>query len=244
MFVKNKINVIIGILVLAVIVIIGYSAVHHLDVCVLCSLKGFSAQSVRHWIQGFGRGAIVIFVLLYTLNTFSPFFPPIFILSLSAGALFGSVFGIIALTLGVFFGTTAAFFVARYLGSSWIKGLIKGKGEKYYNQLSDNGFFILLPIRLIGLPPYGIIDFICGLSRMRYFDFVAATIIGTMPSIIIQVVLADRLAIYTSQFVWNSPQTWFDPVLLGLVGSFVIMIVVTGKIVKKKQNQEAGVQAV
>ncbi|MCA9398940.1 MAG: TVP38/TMEM64 family protein [Candidatus Omnitrophica bacterium] len=214
---------------------------HHQQTCEVClSFDSINAETVRHYIQSFGSWGIVIYVVLYTANTFSSFFPPIAILSLSAGALFGPVWGTLALTLGVFCGTTAAFFTARYVGRSWIEKFVKGKGEKLYQQLSDNGFFVLLPMRLIGFPPYGIIDFICGLSKMRYFDFMAATMIASVPWVLAQVLLADRIALFAGQFVWNNPKTWFDPVLLGLITVFVLMIVITGKIVKKKQPKSNG----
>lgn len=226
----------------AVVGAIIYGVIHHQQNCVKCfNLKAIDAELIRHYIQGFGNWAIAVFVLLYTANTFSPFFPPIFILSLSAGALFGPIWGTVALTLGTFCGTSAAFFAARYLGRSTIEGLIKGKGEPLYKKLSENGFFILLPMRLVGFPPYGIIDFICGLSKMKYFDFASATMIGAVPWIILQVLLADRVTRYTSQFEIGTPATWIDPVLLGLLVAFVLMIIITGKIVKKKQDQEAAV---
>ncbi len=237
---KSKVPVIPILVAVGVIGLIVYGIWGHNQDCEKCiSLSAFSAESIRHFIQGFGNWAILVFCLLYTANTFSPFFPPIAGLSLSAGALFGPIWGTVALTLGTFCGTTAAFFVSRYVGRSWIEGLLKGKGEELYQKLSDNGFFVLLPMRLVGLPPYGIIDFICGLSKMRYLDFISATMLGAVPWIIIQVLLADRIAVYTGQFSFKDPSTWFDAMLFGLVGAFVLMIVVTGKIVKNKQQAGA-----
>lgn len=198
---------------------------------------GELSDKLRDFIQGFGNLSIVVYVVLYTINTFSPFLPPIFIMSLLAGALFGPVLGTIALTIATFCGTTAAFFAARYFARGFIEKLLKGKGEDLYKKLSDNGFFILLPMRVIGFPPYGIIDFICGLSKMRYFDFISATMLGAVPWIILQVLLADRVTAYTGQFMISEPATWFDPVLFGLIGAFIAMIVITGKVVKKKQAQ-------
>ncbi len=217
-------------LVVAIAAAIGltvYFFVRHHQTCLVCiGLEVFSPETIRHYIQGYGSWAILIYVLLYMLNTFSPFFPPIFIMSLSAGALFGPIVGSVALTLGTLCGTTAAFFVARYFGRDRIAKIIKerSKGVDIYEKLSQNGFFILLPMRLIGFPPYGIIDFVCGLSKMKYRDFLMATLIGTFPWIITQVLLVDR-------FTRFDPK---DPVLWGLLIVFILMILITGKIVKSK----------
>ena len=98
--------------------------------------------------------------------------------------------------------------------------------KELYDQLSNQGFVILLPMRVIGFPPYGLIDFICGLSKMRFLDFFLATLIGTAPWVITQVLLADRIANFNPK----------DPVLWITAIVFILMIVVTSKIVKKKQK--------
>lgn len=206
---------------------LAYLAWQHYETCAICSVKNFNAQTVRHFIESFGPWAIVVYVILYTINTFTPFFPPIFIMSLSAGALFGQVLGTVALTLGTLSGTSAVFFTARYLGAKYVKRFVKGKSEKWYNKLSQNGFFVLLPARLIGFPPFGVIDAICGLSKMRYIDFILATFIGAAPWIVTQVLLADRFANFNPK----------DPVLWTLLIAFVAMIVITGKIVKAKEKK-------
>jgi len=60
---------------------------------------------------------------------------------------------------------------------------------------------------------------------MKYIDFIAATMIGAAPWIVTQVLLADRFARFDAK----------DPVLWGLLIAFISMIVITGKVVKKKQ---------
>ena len=58
-------------LVLAAYFLIGYD-----QVCLACfNLKALSPDNARQYIQGFGSWAIVVYVLLYVANTFSPFFP-------------------------------------------------------------------------------------------------------------------------------------------------------------------------
>jgi len=217
--------IVLGGIVLACLGLIVFGFIAHQNGCPVCAAaKSFSVDAVRHFIQGFGSWAILVYVALYTANTFSPFLPPIFIMSLAAGAIFGPVMGTVALTLGTFTGTTAAFFTARYVGRSWVEKLIQAKGAELDQKLSNNGFFILLPMRIIGFPPYGIIDFICGLSKIKYQDFAAATMIGAAPWIITQVLLADRFANFNPK----------DPILWILLIVFILMIAITGKIVKSK----------
>ncbi len=223
-------KILIFVVVAAVLGAIGYGIIQHYQHCQQCfNIKSINADVVRHFIEGFGNWSFIVYILLYVANTFTPFLPPIGFLSLAAGVLFGPFGGTIALTLGTWAGTTAAFFTARYIARPWVEKLLQGKGDAINQKLSKNGFLILLPMRLVGLPPYGIIDFICGISKMKYREFVLATMIGAAPWIIVQVLLADRFANFNPK----------DPVMWGLLLAFVLMIVVTGKIVKKQQEKEA-----
>lgn len=223
---KNKKIII---LIAIVVFVIGLAYALAPSHCLHCvDFSSLNPQYIRDKIQAFGSLAIVIYILLYTLNSFSPFFPPIAIMSLTAGAAFGPIWGTIALTLGTMVGTSSVFFVARYLGGDWVQKMVKGKGEELYHKLSDNGFKFLMPLRLIGFPPYGIIDAICGVSKMRFLDFFLATFVGGVPWILTQVLLADRIANFNPK----------DPVLWSALIAFILMIVITNNVVNKKKNEK------
>lgn len=204
-----------------------YGAKQHLGFCPSCIAKNLNAETIRHYIEGFGSWAIVVYVIAYTLNTMT-MLPPIAFLSLSAGALFGPVWGTVALTLGSFCGTTATFIVARFFGGKLVDKFASGKAAEFNDKLSKRGFVVLLPMRLIGFPPYEFVNYASGLSKISYKDYISATMLGMSPAIIIQVLLADRLANFS----------WTDPVLYVVVLLFVGMGIITGKIIKKQQAEE------
>ena len=104
----DKVKMTIGIIVFALIIsAVIYGAQYHNESCPACSLKAFGPEVIRHYIVGFGPWAIAIYILLYTVNTIT-LIPPIAFMSLSAGALFGPIWGTVALTLGSFCGTTTS----------------------------------------------------------------------------------------------------------------------------------------
>jgi len=104
------------IVALIAVVFVGYLFIEHQQGCLQCSVvKTFTPDVVRHFIGGFGPWAIIVYMVLYTINTIS-LLPPIAIMSLSAGFLFGPIWGFIALSLGAFCGTSATFFISRYFG--------------------------------------------------------------------------------------------------------------------------------
>ncbi len=220
---KSKKLIISLILIVAAIGAVFLGVHHHIEICPICHT--FNTESVRHYIEGFGPWAIVVYVILYTVNTLT-LIPPIAFMSLSAGAIFGPVEGTMALTLGSFCGTTMTFIISRFFGGKLVDKFVKGKGAEFNKKISKNGFIVLLPIRLIGFPPYEFVNYACGLSKISYKDYISATMLGMSPAIIIQVLLADRLANFS----------WKDPVLYVVLLLFIGMGVVTGKIIKKQQQ--------
>jgi len=210
-----------------------FGAMQHKAVCAVCFVKSLNPEVIRHYIEGFGSWAIVIYVLFYTVNTLT-LIPPIAFMSLSAGALFGPIWGTVALTVGSFCGTTVTFIISRFFGGKLVDKFVKGKAADFNEKLSKKGFMVLLPIRLIGFPPYEFVNYASGLSKISYKDYISATMLGMSPAIIIQVLLADRLANFS----------WQDPVLYVVVLLFIGMGVITGKIIKKQQQAEKQAAAV
>ena len=75
-------------------------------------MKLFTPEVIRHYILGFGPWALTVFVGLYALNTVS-LLPPIGIMSLAAGFIFGPFLGSVGIMLGAFLGTSMTFFISR-----------------------------------------------------------------------------------------------------------------------------------
>ena len=222
---SKPLKVIISIAALALLVgTLFYGVNIHKTICPACMAKALSPEVVRHYIQSFGPWAILVYIILYTINTLT-LIPPIAFMSLSAGALFGPVWGTVALTIGAFSGTTTTFIISRFFGGRLVEKFVKGKAAEFNEKLSKKGFLVLLPIRLIGFPPYEFVNYASGLSRISYKDYISATMLGMSPAIIIQVLLADRLANFS----------WKDPVLYVVVLLFIGMGIITGKIIKKQQ---------
>lgn len=211
----------------AAVVLVGTLFVQHQQHCLQCSVvKAFSPDVIKHYIGGFGPWAIVVYVLLYTLNTIS-LLPPIAIMSLSAGFLFGPILGFVALTLGSFLGTSATFFISRYFGGSFVDKIVKGKAAEYQKIIGEKGFMVILPIRLIGIPPWELVNYASGLTKISYKDYISATMIGIMPAIIIQVFLSDQLSNFNLK----------DPTLYMAVGAFVLLAVIPAMIIKSSKNK-------
>ena len=197
--------------------------------CPLCAqLKTFTPEVIKHFILGFGPWALVIFIGLYALNTIS-LLPPIGLMSLTAGFVFGPLQGTMALMAGSFLGTTATFFISRFFGGKFVEQIVKGKAKEFQDKLDKNGFKVILFIRLIPLLPWEVVNYAAGLSQIKYKDYILATMIGIFPSILIQTFFTDRLSHFNLK----------DPTLLIAVGAFVLLGAVPAIYLKKKKMSPA-----
>ena len=203
---------------------------YHQQHCVECfSLKTFTPTVIKHFILGFGPWAVVVYVLLYMANTIS-LIPPIGIMSLTAGFVFGPLMGTIALMLGSFLGTTATFFISRTTGGKFIDGIIQGKAQGFQEKLNKNGFVVILSVRLIPILPWEVVNYASGLSRIKYRDYILATLIGIFPAVVIQTFFADRLAHFS----------FTDPTVLVAIGVFVLLGAVPAIYLKMKKKVDKG----
>lgn len=214
-------------------IIIGFFAYKYL--CSEClKIELFKPENLKTWIQSFGPMAVVVFVLLYAVNTIT-LLPPIAVMSLSAGVIFGPIIGGLAILAGALLGTTLTFFISRFLGTRYVHKMIKGKNiESFQNQLSQHGFLVILPIRLIGFPPWEFVNYASGLSKIKYRDYIAATMIGILPATFAQTFFVDRLANFN----------WKDPALYIAVAAFLFVgyaAVYLGKKITPKEAKDGEV---
>lgn len=148
-------------------------------------------EQIKEFVLGFGPWAFWVYVALYVLNTMT-LIPPIFFMTLAGGAIFGPVVGSMAIFLGCILGTTATFFISRLFGRRFVEKIVKGRAKDFEEKLNKQGFLTILIFRLVAFPPWEVVNYGSGLTKIKYRDFILATAIGIIPAIVIQVYLADR----------------------------------------------------
>ena len=165
----------------------------HQNSCPTCfHLRPWNPAVIKHYILNFGPWALTVYIALYALNTVS-LLPPIAALSLAAGYIFGTLWGTIAMMVGAFFGTTVTFYISRVFGRKIVEPLIKGRVKDFEEKVNQNGFMAILFIRLIPIIPWEIMNYAAGLTRISYKDYILATLIGIIPSVVIQTSFTESL---------------------------------------------------
>lgn len=157
--------------------------------------KLISVDKIQNTVDSYGALAPLAFIFFYALITI--FFLPAAPLSIAAGALFGTLLGTIYTVIGASIGAIAAFFFARFLGQDFVERFLKNWFKKifaYNEKLAQNGFQVVLFLRLVPLFPFNGLNFALGLTRVSFRDYALATAIGIIPGAFAFVYFGSSLA--------------------------------------------------
>ncbi|GAA0861515.1 TVP38/TMEM64 family protein [Paraclostridium tenue] len=172
-----KISKIIKILISIILIIIIGSIMYKL-------LKmNINSKDIQSYVSSFGKLAPLVYIIMFALVPLTLF--PDSVLAIGGGLIFGLAKGYIYTLIGALIGASLSFYISRKLGRNFVKKLTKEKLDGIESMINSKGFFFVLMLRLIPLFPFDIISYGAGLTSIKYKDFLFATIIGTIPGILV-----------------------------------------------------------
>jgi len=134
-----------------------------------------TTEQLGRYLDTAGFWAPLVFILIYTAGV-CLFVPGTFLTGLGA-AIFGPYLGFIYVWFGAMLGASAAFVIGRTLGREFAASLIGDRLQKYDEAIERNGFATVLYLRLVYFP-FTPMNFGMGLTRVRFWDYVAGTGLG------------------------------------------------------------------
>ena len=198
----------------------------------LAALKE-NRQSLADYYEAHRLATVAGFMAIYIVQT-ALSLPGAAILSLAAGAIFGSILGTLYAVTAATVGATLAFLVARYLLRDAILSRFGPKLEGINRELETRGFNYLLFLRLVPLFPFFLINLAAGLTRLPLRTFVLGTFIGIIPGGFVFVNAGASLAGISSLRDVASPRVLGSFALLGL---FALVPVIYGKVKKRGPSE-------
>jgi uncharacterized membrane protein YdjX (TVP38/TMEM64 family) len=139
-------------------------------------------QQIHEWIDQTGFLAPLLFMVLYALATVS-FFPGS-VLTLLGGALFGPVLGTFYNLTGATLGALLAFLIARYLASDWVEQKTTGRARTLVKGVEAEGWRFVAFVRLVPLFPFNLLNYLLGLTRIPFLQYVIASYVFMLPGAI------------------------------------------------------------
>lgn len=144
-------------------------------------------QSVAAW----GAAGVLAFIAIYAVAVVG--FVPGSALTLAAGFAYGVGWGSVYVSAASTLGATLAFLVGRHLARGWVARKTEGNARfaAIDRAVGDEGFKMVLLVRLLPLIPFNLLNYALGLTKVRLRDYVLGSWIGMMPGTVLYVYIGS-----------------------------------------------------
>ena len=185
--------------------ILGVIALAGLTVLPAFLFSGTSSKGIQSLVSSFGLFAPMAYIALFAL--LPVVFFPVAVLAVAGGLLFGLGWGSVYTLAGAAINCALMFLLARSLGQRRIQQLVERRLSAVWQERlklasGRSGFFLLIFLRLIPAVPYGLINYACGLSEMRFWPYMIASVLGIIPGTIVFLNLGDKALDPASPSFW------------------------------------------
>lgn len=152
---------------------------------------GLSALPVQSWLlllgerlQSFGLIGLIGFVAIYVVG--SMVLIPASALSFAAGFLYGP-FGIVLSWAAMLAVAAISFPLARHLVAHPVRRFVNERQRMRIvaDVINDEGWRMVLLIRVSGFIPFGLQNYVLGVTEVPFVPYLAASSIGFLPSILV-----------------------------------------------------------
>jgi len=178
---------------------------------------GARLGEVRTWILGLGAWGPAVFIAVYAVATVAAI--PGSVLTIAAGAMFGSVLGVCVVSVGSTLGAALAFAVARWFArdavSQWLSR--SEKFTKLDHMTNEHGAIMVAITRLVPIFPFTLLNYGFGLTRVPFRTYVLWSWLCMLPGTVLYVVGADAVTkgLAEGRVPWP---------LVGVVGAVAVLL--------------------
>lgn len=184
-------------------------------------------KELQPWIESLGPLGPLAFIAIYVMASVMAI--PGSPLTLAAGVLFGSVWGVVWVSLGSTAAAGVCFLIARYIARDAIEKSLKNNQQfqKLDALTAEQGAFMVAIVRLLPIFPFNLLNYGFGLTRVPFITYLFWSWLCMLPATILYVVGADAVkqAVAKGEIPWP------------LVGVIVIALIVLsgiGALARKK----------
>jgi uncharacterized membrane protein YdjX (TVP38/TMEM64 family) len=209
----------------------------------IAAAKYFQLQQLLYaalaWIKTLGYLAPIAFICIYNLATV--LLIPGSLLTLGGGVIFGAVWGSIYVLIAATLGATFAFLIGRYLSRDWVRQQLDKypKFKAIEAAVSKEGLKVVLLTRLSPIFPFNLLNYAFGVTSVSLKDYVLGSI-GMIPGTILYVYigsLVSDLALVGTSAQPDNPLLKWTIRSIGLIATVAVTIYIT-RIAKKALDEQ------
>ncbi len=158
-----------------------------------------SVESVRRWLLDAGPWGGVLFVL--AVSVLQPMHLSMHAFILAASQVWPPLEAMLYCFLGLMGAALSSFGFARFMAAEWVQARIPDKLKPYEARLEDKTFTTVLILRLLFFTT-PMVQFSYGVLKLRFWPWMAAMALGSLPYVVIEVLLGSQLQ------AWLAAQGW------------------------------------
>jgi len=158
-----------------------------ISVCLLATAIGIylvgaiQPDQLQSTLQQAGIWAPIAYIVIYVAATVLVM--PSTALNLAGGAIFGPWLGTLWTSIAAVVAAVIAFMFTRTIGRDMVSRRVAARWQALDAEIQTGGLFYMFAIRLQPIIPYGLVNFVAGLTSIRFKDFFIGTALGTVPGI-------------------------------------------------------------
>jgi len=162
--------------------------------------------------------------------------------NLAAGFLFGIWIGSLVTVIGCDIGAMLSFILGRTLAKDWAENMTK-KSNKFKAlsiAIEKNGFLIIFLIRLSPIVPFGLCNYLFGVTPVTVFMYWASTTLGLIPGTVAYTYLGSLMRSLTDIYTEGEKQDNTQQTIMVIVASVVtVLVIVIVTVVTKRTLDKA-----
>jgi uncharacterized membrane protein YdjX (TVP38/TMEM64 family) len=191
------------------------------------------------WVEGLGPWGPAALIIGYVVGTVA--MVPGSFLTIAAGAVFGAALGGLYVFIGATLGGSASFLIARYLARATVERRFSEdrRFAAIDRAVADDGRRIVFLLRLSPLFPFNLLNYLLGLTRIRFLDYFLASA-GMIPGIALYVyaghVAGDLARVAAGAEIPRGP-SYYALLGLGLVATLLVTLLIAHR--ARRALQEA-----
>nr|WP_232541387.1 TVP38/TMEM64 family protein [Nocardia bovistercoris] len=151
-----------------------------------------SPRQIQDWADSVGPWLPIVFFGVYTLAATAPI--PRTVLTISCGILFGPILGSVVALAATTAAAALALLLVRAIDRDRVASHLRHPAVRAIDErLERRGWLAVGSLRLISFAPFSIVNYCCGLSSVRFWPYLIASLAGSLPGTVATVILADAL---------------------------------------------------
>ena len=194
------------------------------------------SKGLKEWVESLGIWGPVALAGIYVIATI--LFVPGTILTLVAGGVFGLVVGFITVSIASTMGAALAFLISRYFARDKVSEMAKDSRhfDAMDKAIEEGGWKVVGLLRLSPAIPFNIQNYLYGLTKVKFWEYVLTSWIAMMPGTFMYVYLGHVSGAALGGDREKSLGEW---VLMGvgLLATVAVTVYVT-KLAKSKLDED------